>query len=228
MIHIGVNQKNVWRRCRVRGHSIAAWFIRRTRRTRGDPAKAVVRQAGVKWSFEFERRSHGVRLFGDTVARRANECPSSLWGNLRPPCRTWSRRTSIKGFPIITDFGSWSFKKPGYVLPKGPRHLDRGDKSVKHFPFFFRRRKKNLFSWRGYILDPKSITIKFSFVKGKPKRSVLLTSRLVILSKIVNKINGWKKWGKRLYYARRRLCLVFPFFFLLLSYLISSGTRLFS
>jgi len=55
-----------------------------SKNARGDPKETAVRQAGVKWSFEFEKR---VRLFGDTEGSREPMNVPLLYG------ATWERRS---------------------------------------------------------------------------------------------------------------------------------------
>lgn len=176
--------------------------MRRTRRTRSDPGGAVVRQAGVKWSFEFERASwcwplrwHSSSL-GQWMSEFFMEQPET---NLET---NESKRTSIKGFQIITD--SSGRRKGGVRVAERSAHTSA--MVISHwetfffffsFLFFFSspflEEKEPSFLTSGYISDPKSIKhrpIKFSFVKGKPKRSVLLNLAIGnALGKMVNKIN---------------------------------------
>ena len=109
-----------------------------------------------------------------------------------------------------------SSEKPrAYESPKGARHLHKTMISqwnvffLSSFFFFFPRfvEKKRLSSRRGYISDPKSITsrpIKYSFVKGKLKRSVLLTSRSVML------LENGKQDKETLRRRKRRRKSIFP------------------
>lgn len=97
-----------------------------------------------------------------------------------------------------------SSKRGGTSRRKERTYLRYGDKSLRNVLFFFfflplffsspfLEEKEPSFLTSGYISDPKSIKhrpIKFSFVKGKPKRSVLLNLAIGnALGKMVNKIN---------------------------------------
>ena len=134
-------------------YDITRWFMRRTRRTRSDPGGAVVRQAGVKWSFEFERASwcwplrwHSSSL-GQWMSEFFMEQPETVETNE-------SKRTSIKGFQIITD--SSSRRKELTTSSMVISHWN-----VFFFSFFFfpfHEEKEPSFLTSGYISDPKSIT----------------------------------------------------------------------
>lgn len=100
-------------------------------------AGSVVRLAGRQaWNEASNSRGEVVVLclLGDTVARGANECPSSLWGNLRPQRRTRYQEDVHQRVPNNYRLWVLQLRKIGV---KRVAERSHGDKSVKRFPFLF-------------------------------------------------------------------------------------------
>lgn len=161
----------VWWLSHVHGRSIARWFMRRTRRTPGDADRAVVRQAGVKWSFEFERswcstlRWHSSSA-GQWMSEFFMEQPETAETNV-------VREDVHQRVPNNYRLRVAQLRKASYESPKGAQHLHETVISQGNVYFFFFVTEKSLLSWRGYISDPKSITSTNKILVCKKKTETI-------------------------------------------------------